>query len=49
MHALNCKKIPLEVLKRTKTILLALYEINLSWLLDEENWQFHVVRSFSVV
>ena len=37
MYASNWKEKPLEVLKRIKTILLALQEINSPWKLDEEN------------
>ena len=37
MHTSNWKKKSLEVLKRMKAILSILEEINLPWVLDEEN------------
>ena len=48
-YASNCKKSTLEMSKRIKTILSVSWEINLPGVLDEENKQFHFVRSFSVV
>ena len=37
MHASNWKKKPLKILKRIKAILSTLKEINLAWVLDEQN------------